>query len=158
MPAISLKDRVVLPSDRFNLQRFVEAQAPVLEQVRFELEAGCKVSHWMWFVFPQIAGLGMSAMSRRYAIGSAEEALAYLAHPVLGARLREHTAMVNGLEGLTVYEIFGAPDDAKFHSSMTLFAEVHAQAPAFGRALERYFEGAPDPATLRLLRAGEVSP
>src|SRR5260221_13506910 len=154
MPAISLPDGVALPSDRSNLQRFVEAQAPVLEQVRFELEAGCKVSHWMWFVFPQVAGLGMSAMSRRYAISSAEEALAYLAHPVLGARLYEHSEIVNGLEGLTVYEIFGAPDDVKFHSSMTLFAQVQPQAPAFAHALERYFEGARDHATLRLLRAG----
>ncbi len=154
MPAISRPDGVALPSDRFNLQRFVEAQAPVLEQVRFELEAGCKVSHWMWFVFPQIAGLGMSAMSKRYAIGSAEEALAYLAHPVLGARLQENIEIVNGLEGLTVYEIFGAPDDAKFHSSMTLFAEVDPQAPAFAQALARYFEGARDHATLRLLRGG----
>ena len=109
--------------DPYNLQRFVEAQNPVIDQVRGELRAGCKRSHWMWFVFPQISGLGASPMAKRYAIASLAEAKAYLQHPVLGARLRECTQLVTETEGRTIEEIFGHPDDLKFRSSITLFAK-----------------------------------
>lgn len=137
--------------DPFDLERFVEAQAPVYERVRSELREGRKLSHWMWFVFPQIEGLGSSAMARRFAIGSREEAQAYLAHPVLGPRLRECTRLVNLVEGSTIAQIFGSPDDMKFRSSMTLFARVAPQIPVFGEALDKYFEGKPDSLTLERL-------
>jgi uncharacterized protein (DUF1810 family) len=137
--------------DPFDLERFVEAQAPVYERVRSELHEGRKLSHWMWFVFPQIEGLGSSAMARRFAIGSREEAQAYLAHPVLGPRLRECTRLVNLVEGSTIAQIFGSPDDMKFRSSMTLFARVAPQIPVFGEALDKYFEGKPDSLTLERL-------
>src|SRR5437773_610573 len=126
-------------NDPFNLQRFVEAQAAVYERVRVELGRGRKVSHWMWFVFPQIAGLGDSEMSRRYAISGREEARAYAEHPVLGPRLVECTGLVNGLDGRTVHEIFGSPDDMKFRSSMTLFSLCAGESQAFRDALEKYF-------------------
>lgn len=129
--------------DPFDLARFVKAQAPVIDHVRAELAAGRKQSHWMWFVFPQIAGLGSSAMSRRYAIASLAEAGAYLAHPVLGPRLIELTGVVNAIRGLTAREIFAAPDDAKFHACMTLFAAAASaggpERPVFAAALARYF-------------------
>src|ERR1700710_3102293 len=112
--------------DPFDLQRFIGAQAPAIERVRAELRDGRKRSHWMWFVFPQISGLGSSAMAVRYAIASPDEARAYLAHPVLGARLRDCTQMVLDVEGRDVHRIFGSPDDMKFHSSMTLFDAVAA--------------------------------
>jgi uncharacterized protein (DUF1810 family) len=137
--------------DPFDLERFVEAQAPVYERVRSELREGRKLSHWMWFVFPQIEGLGSSAMARRFSIGSREEAQAYLAHPVLGPRLRECTRLVNLVEGSTIAQIFGSPDDMKFRSSMTLFARVAPQIPVFGEALDKYFEGKPDSLTLERL-------
>jgi len=137
--------------DPFDLERFVEAQVPVYERVRSELREGRKLSHWMWFVFPQIEGLGSSAMARRFAIGSREEAQAYLAHPVLGPRLRECTRLVNLVEGSTIAQIFGSPDDMKFRSSMTLFARVAPQIPVFGEALDKYFEGKPDSLTLERL-------
>ncbi len=105
----------------FDLQRFVEAQAPVFERVCAELEAGRKESHWMWFVFPQIEGLGRSPTAQRFAISGRDEAEAYLRHAVLGPRLRRCTELVNGVEGRSAHQIFGAPDDMKFHSSMTLF-------------------------------------
>src|SRR6059058_6299598 len=108
-------------SDPFSLQRFVDAQEGVFAEVCAELAAGRKESHWMWFVFPQLQGLGSSATARRYALASVEEARAYLAHPVLGARLRECTRLVNGTEGRTIEEIFGYPDYLKFRSCMTLF-------------------------------------
>ena len=111
-------------ADPFDLQRFVRAQDPVIDRVRAELRAGDKRSHWMWFVFPQAAGLGQSEMSKRYAISGAEEAAAYLRHPVLGARLKELTATVNGLQGRTAEQIFGGIDALKFRSCMTLFATV----------------------------------
>ncbi len=135
----------------FDPDRFVSAQDPVLAAVRRELASGCKRSHWMWFVFPQLAGLGHSDMARRYAIGSLAEARAYLAHPVLGARLAGCAALVNAVEGRTVREILGSPDDLKFRSSMTLFAEAGPGTAVFGAALRRYFDGVPDPATMRLL-------
>ena len=136
----------------FNLNRFVMAQEPVIERVRGELKRGRKESHWMWFVFPQIAGLGRSDMARHYAITSIDEASAYLAHELLGRRLLECTRLVNGIEGRTVGQIFGSPDDMKFHSSMTLFDEVPAASPDFSAALAKYFAGSKDEATLAILR------
>ncbi len=129
-------------------QRFVDAQNPIYAQVCAELRAGKKRSHWMWFIFPQIQGLGYSAMAQRYAIASIAEAKGYLAHPLLGARLRECTALVNRVEGKSIEDVFGYPDDLKFHSSMTLFAEVDEPGSVFGQALEKYFAGERDAATL----------
>ncbi len=140
-------------ADPFGLTRFVEAHAPVLAAVRAELAAGRKRSQWMWFVFPQISGLGSSPMSRRYAIGSRAEAEAFLAHEVLGARLRDLTALVNAIPDGTARSVFGEPDDLKFRSCMTLFAEVAKDPAPFDEALRRWFGGAPDPATLALLLA-----
>ena len=137
-------------TDPFDLQRFVRAQDPVFRAAEGELARGRKQTHWMWFVFPQIAGLGFSAMSQRYAIGSRAEAEAYLAHPVLGARLVECTGLVLAVEGRSINAILGAPDDAKFRSSMTLFGAVSDQ-PIFGDALARYFAGERDAATLEIL-------
>jgi uncharacterized protein (DUF1810 family) len=119
--------------DPFELQRFLDAQAPVYTQVMSELRSGRKRSHWIWFVFPQIAGLGHSAMARRYAIASREEALAYLERPTLGARLRECTQTVCGIQGRSIGEILGSPDDLKFRSSMTLFEAVSGD-PVFRSA------------------------
>jgi uncharacterized protein (DUF1810 family) len=127
--------------DPFDLQRFIDAQDPVYPRVVAELRVGAKRTHWMWFVFPQIAGLGASAMARRYAISGRAEAAAYAAHPVLGARLRECTALVNAVEGRSVHEIFGSPDDMKFHSSMTLFGLCAAEPQPFLEALARHFGG-----------------
>ena len=137
-------------TDPFDLERFLRAQEPVFRAVLAELTRGRKQSHWMWFVFPQIAGLGFSAMSQRYAIGSRAEAEAYLAHPVLGPRLIECTRLVLAIEGRTINAILGAPDDAKFRSSMTLFGAV-SDEPVFGEALARYFAGERDDATLEIL-------
>ncbi len=139
--------------DQFNLQRFVDAQAPAVEQVRGELAAGRKQTHWMWFVFPQIHGLGTSDMARRYAIGSRAEAGAYLAHPVLGPRLRDFTAVVAAIPDRSAREIFGPPDDLKFRSSITLFAAVSPADSVFHQALNRYFDGTGDSATLDRLAA-----
>ena len=137
--------------DPFNLQRFLQAQDPVFERVQRELDEGRKRSHWMWFVFPQFAGLGGSEMSRRYAIGSAEETQAYLEHPLLGARLRTCTQLVLNVSQRSIADIFGHPDDLKFHSSMTLFAQFTADDSLFNQALERYFHGILDEWTLQLL-------
>jgi uncharacterized protein (DUF1810 family) len=140
--------------DRHDLRRFVEAQAGVYEQACAELRAGRKRSHWMWFVFPQVRGLGSSEMAVRYAISSLEEARAYLEHPVLGPRLRECAGIVLGVKGKTVEEIFGYPDDLKFHSSMTLFAraaESSSEGRVFADVLERYFGGEMDRGTLERL-------
>ena len=138
-------------ADDFDLDRFVAAQAPVIEQVKRELRAGEKRGHWMWFVFPQLAGLGSSAMARRYAISSLDEARAYLRHPVLGPRMVECTGIVNAVQGRTARAIFGSPDDLKFRSSVTLFGRADPAEPAFRAALERYFGGAEDPRTAALL-------
>jgi uncharacterized protein (DUF1810 family) len=127
--------------DPFDLQRFVAAQDGVYEAAREELRAGRKRSHWMWFVFPQGAGLGASAMAQLYAIGSLVEARAYLAHPLLGPRLRECAELVNHIEGRTLLEIFGDPDRLKFCSSMSLFARAAPGDPAFTRALDKYCDG-----------------
>ena len=129
-------------SDPFDLQRFVDAQDPVIASVRAELDAGRKRSHWMWFVFPQRAGLGHSVMAQRYAIGSDAEALAYWQHPVLGPRLADCTRLVlaaaQTAPHATAHEIFGSPDDLKFVSSMQLFSAVAADEPAFAQALRRF--------------------
>jgi len=139
-------------TDPFDLKRFVQAQDPVYHDVQGELARGRKQTHWMWFVFPQVAGLGLSAMSQRYAIGSRAEAEAYLAHPILGGRLSECTRLVLAVQGRTINAILGAPDDAKFRSSMTLFGAV-SDDPIFGEALARYFAGERDGATLEILAA-----
>ena len=136
--------------DPFELERFVAAQAPVIESVLAELRAGRKRTHWMWFVFPQIAGLGSSAMSARYAIGGRAEAQAYLAHPVLGERLRECVRLVIAA-GRPLREIFGSPDDMKFRSCVTLFAAVAPNEALFQKAIQRCCGGAPDAATLAKL-------
>ena len=138
-------------ADPFDLQRFVDAQARVIDRVRTELAQGRKASHWMWFVFPQIAGLGRSAMAERYAIGSLDEAKAYLDHPILGPRLRDCVGLVNEVEGRPILQILGHPDDLKFRSSMTLFAHAAADGQVFRRALQKYFGGEDDPATLEQL-------
>lgn len=137
--------------DPFNLERFVTAQAPVYATALKELQAGSKQSHWMWFVFPQLQGLGSSAMAQRYAISGAEEARAYLAHPILGHRLSECTEAVNAEHARSAFRIFGSPDDMKFHSSMTLFAAVAEDPTLFAFALDKYFSGQRDPRTLSLL-------
>lgn len=139
-------------TDPYDLARFVAAQAPVFPRVLDELSAGRKTSHWMWFVFPQIAGLGYSAMAARYAIGSLDEARAYLAHAELGPRLRRCTALVNAVEDRSALQIFGQPDDAKFRSCMTLFDKAADGDALFATALERFFDGRPDEATLARLR------
>lgn len=138
-------------ADSFDLQRFVEAQDPVYADVRAELRAGRKRTHWMWFVFPQLVGLGHSSMAQRYAIASRAEAEAYVRHPLLGARLRECAGLVNAVEGRSIEQIFGAPDDLKFHSSMTLFAAVTGGDQVFAEALRKFFEGRPDAYTLEKL-------
>ncbi|MCF2524509.1 DUF1810 domain-containing protein [Bradyrhizobium sp. G127] len=134
-------------TDSYNLERFVAAQEQVYPRVLSELQAGRKQSHWMWFVFPQIEGLGHSAMAQRYAIGSLAEAVAYLAHPVLGPRLRECTRLVNAVAGNNITAVLGQPDDMKFRSSMTLFARATADNAEFVAALKKYFGGEEDPAT-----------
>jgi uncharacterized protein (DUF1810 family) len=139
-------------SDPYELVRFVDAQERVYDQACKELRKGRKRSHWMWFVFPQVAGLGRSFMARRYEIGSLDEARAYLSHPILGPRLVECTDIVNAIEGKTLYEIFGTPDDLKFRSSMTLFAMAAPDTQVFRAALEKYCSGEEDPLTLAQLR------
>lgn len=140
-------------TDPFDLERFVRAQAPVYKRVTEELRQGSKESHWMWFIFPQFRGLGSSAMAQRFALASRPEAEAYLAHPILGARLRECTEFVNAVQHRTVEQIFGYPDDLKFRSSMTLFDLVSGEA-VFRTALDKYFAGKPDSTTAQLLRDG----
>ena len=135
-----------------NLQRFVDAQEEDYEQVCSELRAGRKTSHWIWYIFPQIEGLGRSSISQKYAISSREEAEAYLQHPILGPRLHECTRLVNQVEGRTIHEIFGSPDDMKFRSCMTLFAHATSDNQIFLDALEKYFGGKPDRLTLERLQ------
>jgi uncharacterized protein (DUF1810 family) len=135
--------------DPYRLQRFVDAQTPCFAQVRAELATGKKLSHWMWFIFPQLKGLGSSPMAQRFAISGIDEAKAYLAHPVLGDRLRDCTSLVNAVSGRSIEDIFGYPDDLKFHSSVTLFAEAsHPENKVFKEALAKYFNGDPDKATM----------
>jgi uncharacterized protein (DUF1810 family) len=144
-----------MPQSSFDLDRFVEAQASVYAQARAELAAGEKRSHWMWFIFPQIHGLGSSPTARHFAVSGIDEAIAYLNHPILGARLRECAELVYAVKRRSVSEIFGYPDDLKFHSSVTLFAEAaRRMSPAdsgnqiFEDLLTKYFDGKPDRATL----------
>ena len=137
-------------TDAFDLQRFVDAQAPVYSRVIAELRQGQKQSHWMWYIFPQLAGLGNSAMAQRFALRSREEATAYLGHGVLGPRLRQCTALVNAVAGRTIREILGSPDDLKFRSSMTLFGAVSPE-PEFTAAIAKFYGGVSDPRTLDLL-------
>jgi len=134
--------------DPYNLERFASAQQAIYPQVVSELRAGYKTSHWMWFVFPQIRGLGRSPISLEYAISSRQEAAAYLQHPILGPRLKECTQLVLDVENRSAEEIFGSPDDLKFRSSMTLFAQVSPDDDIFARALQQYFHGVQDQLTL----------
>jgi uncharacterized protein (DUF1810 family) len=140
-------------TDPFNLARFLEAQALVYDTVRDELRAGRKRSHWMWFIFPQLAGLGSSPTAKFYGISGLPEATAYLAHPVLGQRLLACTEAVLAVQDRSLHAIFGSPDDMKFRSSMTLFGEAAgASDTPFRDAVGRYCAGEPDPRTLALLR------
>lgn len=132
-------------------EHFVEAQRPVIEAVLRELAEGRKASHWMWFVFPQLRGLGRSPAARRFGLADLAEARAYYAHPELGPRLRECTGLVLAIEERTAHEIFGSPDDLKFRSSMTLFGRAVSEEARFGEALARFFGGEEDPLTLDLL-------
>ena len=143
--------RMGADEDPYDLQRFVEAQEDCLGDVLRELREGRKRSHWMWFIFPQIKGLGLSSTARTFAISSREEAAAYLEHPVLGARLRECTRLVMQVEGRSLREIFGSPDDLKFRSCMTLFAHVSSDHQAFLDALKKYCGTAFDPLTMERL-------
>ena len=136
------------PDDPYLLERFVEAQDSVYDQVCWELQQGLKMTHWMWFIFPQIEGLSSSAMSKRFAISSLEEAAAYLNHPVLGARLKQCTELVINTSGRTLKQILGPTDNLKFRSSMTLFAHACTQNEVFETALTKYFSGGYDQLTL----------
>ena len=139
-------------ADPFNLDRFVSAQAGVYPQVLAELSAGRKCGHWIWFIFPQMKGLGRSSQSEFYGIGSLDEAAAYARHPLLGPRLVECTKLINQVEGRTIREILGPPDDLKFRSSMTLFARAAEGKVVFNEALNKYFNAEADSLTLKLLR------
>ncbi len=143
-------------SDPYRLERFTAAQDQhgTYQRATAELRAGRKVSHWMWFVFPQIEGLGLSAISRQYAISSLDEARAYLAHPVLGPRLIAAASIIAAAEGTTAEQILGPVDALKLRSSMTLFAAANPGEPVFAEVLGKYFEGAPDEATLARLSPG----
>ena len=134
-----------------DLERFVEAQEGVHARALAEIRAGRKATHWMWFVFPQIEGLGSSPMAVRYAIGSLDEARAYLAHPVLGPRLKECAEAALAVEGRTAHDVFGTPDDLKLRSSATLFERAEGAGGVFTRLLEKYYGGERDPATLTRL-------
>jgi uncharacterized protein (DUF1810 family) len=134
--------------DPYNLDRFVQAQDPVFERVLSELRAGMKMSHWIWFIFPQIQGLGRSPTAMEYAISGLDEARAYLDHPILGPRLQECTRLVLAVESRPAARIFGSPDDMKFRSCMTLFAKISSGDDIFVRALQKYFNGVPDRLTL----------
>src|SRR5665213_2650133 len=141
----------LMAAERVALERFVQAQEPVMDQVRLELRAGHKRTHWMWFVFPQLRGLGRSAVAQHYAIAGLGEAHAYLQHPVLGPRLIECSELVCRVSGRSINQIFGSPDDLKFHSCMTLFSLVPDAAPVFRSALDQYFAGVLDRLTMQKL-------
>jgi uncharacterized protein (DUF1810 family) len=141
----------MLMNDPYDLERFVEAQSRVIEQVRAELRQGSKRGHWMWFIFPQIRGLGSSPTAVHFAIASRQEAAAYLKHPTLGPRLVECTQLVLGVKGRTSEQIFGQIDSLKFRSSMTLFAQATLKETVFQEALEKYFDGEVDALTLEIL-------
>ncbi len=137
--------------DPFDLQRFVDAQDRVYDQVLAELRAGAKRSHWIWFIFPQLSALGRSSTAKRFGIASLAEAQAYLAHPVLGSRLRECTRLVLAIDGRSVDDIFGRPDNLKVRSSMTLFAHATGDNADFTAVLDKFYGGEQDPRTLELL-------
>jgi uncharacterized protein (DUF1810 family) len=147
---LTLLSSHTMPPDPFDLQRFVAAQAPLIDTVRTELRAGRKRSHWMWFIFPQLRGLGRSATARRYGIASLAEARAYLAHPVLGDRLRECCSLMLQVPDRSALEILGSPDDLKFRSCLTLFALAEPGEAPFRQGLERYYGGAADARTVAL--------
>lgn len=150
-------DRSPEPSpadDPYDLNRFVQAQEPDHDRALAEVRAGRKRSHWMWYIYPQYAGLGSSSMAQRYAIRSRAEAEAYLRHPVLGPRLIACCAAALAVEGRSAHDIFGSPDDLKLRSCATLFARVAPPGSVFERLLDRFFAGEPDPKTLQLLDAG----
>lgn len=140
-------------ADPFNLERYVTAQEVTYARALAELTRGLKTSHWMWFIFPQVTGLGSSEMSRRYAIGSMDEAQAYLAHPLLGPRYRECVAVLQDLVGTTAKSVFGSVDEAKLRSSLTLFAEAAPGDPLFETALQRWFRSEKDSRTTAVLGA-----
>jgi uncharacterized protein (DUF1810 family) len=140
-----------LNNDPYELNRFFEAQAGVYERVLTELAAGMKRSHWMWFIFPQLRGLGASAMSHRYGVSSLDEARAYLAHETLGARLERCTELVVQSHALSLHDLFGSPDDLKFRSSMTLFSHTSHADSLYHAALNRWCDGVEDPSTVSLL-------
>jgi uncharacterized protein (DUF1810 family) len=151
MPPTANRNGEERAMDPYTLQRFIDAQHGVYTQVQTELAAGCKTSHWMWFIFPQIAGLGHSAMARKYSISSLDEAKAYLHHPLLGARLRDCTRLVTAVNGRSIEDIFGYPDHLKFHSSMTLFARVAGEDQIFTKALDKYWQAKLDKQTIERL-------
>lgn len=134
-----------------DLDRYIQAQAGTYTTALAEITAGAKRSHWMWFILPQLAGLGTSPTARRYALADADEARAYLDHSVLGARLRACVAAALAVPDRSAHAIFGSPDDLKFRSCLTLFQHIAPEEPLFGRALDRFFDGRPDPRTLDLL-------
>ena len=138
-------------TDQFNLKRFIDAQDSVYEAARSELLQGQKSGHWMWFIFPQVAGLGHSFMAEKYAISSLDEARAYVAHPLLGPRLKDCTQIVIEIENRPIHQIFGHPDDLKFRSSMTLFAHAAPEEGVFRQALKKYFNSESDPLTVERL-------
>lgn len=144
--------------DPHDLVRFVRAQTGDYTQALAEIRSGRKRSHWMWYVFPQFDGLGFSAMSKRYSMKTTAEAVAYLAHPVLGPRLVECAEAALGVEARSAFEIFGSPDDMKLKSCATLFAQVSPAGSVFERLLGKYFQGSRDAETLRLLSVGERTP
>lgn len=140
--------------DPYDLQRFVDAQAPVFGQVCSELREGRKRGHWMWYIFPQMRCLGSSSTSVRFAISSLAEATAYIRHTILGPRLKECSELVLAIDGLSIEEVFGYPDDLKFHASMTLFAQISPKEEVFHRALAKYFRGTAHQQTLDILQNG----
>jgi uncharacterized protein (DUF1810 family) len=135
----------------FDLERFVAPQEPVFDTVCDELRAGRKTSHWMWFIFPQLQGLGRSPTATHFGLGSLAEAEAYLRHPVLGPRLRKATNLVNAIQGRSIRDILGSPDDLKFRSCMTLFSRATRDNALFIEALNKYYAGEPDPITIQIL-------
>jgi len=141
-------------ADPSDLERFIAAQAPVIDQVRGELRRGKKTSHWMWFVFPQLAALGTSTMAKRYGIESAAQAQAYLAHPILGSRLLECCGLLLRVPNDDIGDILGYPDDLKFRSCLSLFMAAAPQEAVFQQCLDKFYGGAPDPRTVLLCRKG----
>jgi uncharacterized protein (DUF1810 family) len=149
--AVLASSTEAMMGDRYKLDRFIAAQNSIYEQVLVELKQGRKTSHWMWFIFPQLSGLGLSPLAQKFAIGSLAEAQTYLQHPVLGARLVECTQLVVQVDSRSAEEIFGYPDELKFRSCMTLFAHAAAENDLFAAALQKYFSGDQDVHTVELL-------